>query len=181
MVSFSVSNEIVFCKEWVITHSFLLFEGEGLKMSRIVDKVSEIIEPIIEDLGYELVETEFIKEGSDWFLRVYIDSENGVKIDDCADISKAISGKLDENDVIIQAYNLEVSSPGIERVLKKDKDFQRFKGSKVSVKLFTNFQDKKQFTGNLGEVDEESLKIISEEEISIPRDLISRVNLLWED
>jgi len=150
-------------------------------MSKIVDIVSEIIEPIIENLGYELVETEFIKEGSDWFLRVYIDQENGVNIDDCANISRLVGEKLDETDCITQEYHLEVSSPGIERVLKKDKDFQRFKGSKVIVKLFTNYQDKKQYTGKLGEIDEKNLQIISEEEVNIPRELISRVNLLWED
>ncbi len=150
-------------------------------MSKIVDIVSEIIEPIIENLGYELVETEFIKEGSDWFLRVYIDQENGVNIDDCANISRVVGEKLDEVDCIAQEYHLEVSSPGIERVLKKDKDFERFKGSNVIVKLFTNYQGKKQYSGKLGEVDEKNLQIISEEEFNIPRELISRVNLLWED
>lgn len=150
-------------------------------MAKIVDTISEIIEPIIESLGYDLVEVEFIKEGSEWFLRVYIDKDNGVNIDDCADVSRLVSAKLDQADCIDQEYNLEVSSPGIERVIKKDKDFVKFKGSKVLVKLFTNYQDKKQFSGKLGNVDEQSVQIISEEEVNIPRELISRVNLLWED
>jgi len=150
-------------------------------MSKIVDTVSEIIEPIINELGFELVDVEFLKEGSDWFLRVYIDHEEGINIDNCADASRVISKKLDEVDPITQEYYLEVSSPGIERVLKKDKDFAKFKGSKVAVKLFTKFQDKKQFSGELGAVDDQSLTIISDEEIKIPRELISRVNLLWEE
>lgn len=150
-------------------------------MSKIVDTVEEIIEPIIEELGFELVDVEFLKEGSDWFLRVYIDQENGISIDNCADISGAISGKLDEIDPITQEYYLEVSSPGIERVLKKDKDFIKFKGSKVQIKLFTKYMEKKQFSGILGPVDEKILTILSDEEIKIPRELISRVNLLWEE
>ncbi len=150
-------------------------------MSKIVYTVSEIIEPIINELGFELVDVEFLKEGSDWFLRVYIDHEEGINIDNCADVSRVVSKKLDEVDPVPQEYYLEVSSPGIERVLKKDKDFKKFKGSKVTVKLFTKFQDKKQFSGELGEVDEENLTIVSDEEIKIPRELISRVNLLWEE
>src|SRR6056297_1211417 len=118
-------------------------------MSKIVDTVSEIIEPIVEDLGYELVDVEFVKEGSDWFLRVYIDQETGINIDDCTNVSKLISSKLDEVDPITQEYFLEVSSPGIERVLKKDKDLTRFKGSNISIKLFTKYEDKKQFIGKL--------------------------------
>jgi len=150
-------------------------------MSKIVDTVEEIIEPIIENLGYELVDVEFIKEGSNWFLRVYIDQENGINIDDCTDVSKVISVKLDEADPITQEYYLEVSSPGIERVVKKDKDFERFKGNKISVRLCTKFQDKKQFVGKLENFDEESLTIVSEEEVKIPRELISRINLVWEE
>lgn len=160
---------------------FPIIEEEGIFMAKIADTVSEIIEPVIESLGYELVDVEFIKEGSDWFLRVYIDKENGVNVDDCADVSREIGTKLDEIDPITQEYYLEVSSPGIERVLKKENDFRRFKGSNVMVKLFTKFQEKKQYSGKLGEVDEESLIIISDEEIKIPRELISRVNILWEE
>ena len=84
-------------------------------MSKIVDTVSEIIEPIINELGFELVDVEFLKEGSDWFLRVYIDHEEGINIDNCADVSRAIGKKLDEVDPVTQEYYLEVSSPGLER------------------------------------------------------------------
>ena len=150
-------------------------------MSRIVDVVTEIIEPIIEENSYELVDVEFVKEGPDWFLRVYIDKEDGVNVDDCANLSRIIGGRLDEEDPIAQEYYLEVSSPGIERVLKKDKDFVRFKGSKVRVKLFTKFLEKKQFEGELVGVDEKDLTIIADGEIKIPRELISRVNIIWEE
>ena len=113
-------------------------------MSKVVEKVVSAIGPVVEREGYELVDTEFVKEGPDWFLRVYIDQESGIQVDDCAKISHLLSEFLDkEEDLIPQAYYLEVSSPGIERVLKKDKDFVRFQGSKIQVKLFTKFNDRK--------------------------------------
>ncbi len=151
-------------------------------MSKTADLVTAIIEPIIEENGYDLVDVEFIKEGSDWFLRVYIDHEKGILIDDCVKASQLISAKLDEEDPIVQEYNLEVSSPGIERVIKKDKDFMRFIGSKIKIKLFTKYLDKKQHVGEIAGINEQSLTIHSDgETIEIPRELLSKVTLYWEN
>ena len=89
-------------------------------------KVLPILEPIIAEKGLELVDLEFVKEGVNWYLRVYIDKDSGVNIDDCEAVSRALEVKLDEKDPIEQAYILEVSSPGIDRPLKKDADFVKY-------------------------------------------------------
>ena len=92
-----------------------------------------------------LVDVEFLKEGANWYLRVYIDKPGGIAIDDCQAVSEQLSDKLDEVDPIKQSYILEVSSPGLERPLKKDSDFERFKGEQVEVKLFQPIERKKDF------------------------------------
>ena len=151
-------------------------------MSKTADQITEIIESVIEEQGYELVDVEFLKEGSDWFLRVYIDHEKGIMIDDCAKISQIISVLIDEQDPIAQEYMLEVSSPGIERVLKKDKDFVRFKGNKVKIKLFAKFLERKQYVGEILDSDQQTLQIKTDDEVvNIPRELISKANLCWDD
>lgn len=151
-------------------------------MANVTDSLTELLEPQVDNLGFELVDLEFVKEGSDWVLRLYIDHENGIFIDDCVAVSQAVSQILDEQDPIEREYLLEVSSPGIERVLKKDKDFQRFKGSKVLVRLFSKFEERKKITGLLGDFDQETLTVITEEkEMKIPRELISRINTVWEE
>lgn len=115
---------------------------------RVADIVSEMAQPIVDALSFELVDVEFIKEGANWYLRVYIDKAGGVGIDDCQRVSQELSDKLDETDPIKQSYILEVSSPG-ERPLKKDRDFERFKGESVEVKLFQPLNGKKIFDGEL--------------------------------
>ncbi len=92
---------------------------------------------------------EFVKEGANWYLRVYIDKEGGVTIDDCEAVSRALEAKLDEADPIEQAYILEVSSPGIDRPLKKDEDFVKYQGEMIDVKLYKAQEGRKQFQGKL--------------------------------
>lgn len=116
---------------------------------RIEDIVTEIVMPIVETLSFELVDVEFLKEGVNWYLRVYIDKHGGITIDDCQSVSEKLSDKLDEVDPIKQSYILEVSSPGLERPLKKDRDYERFKGEEVEVKLFQPVNGKKIFEGEL--------------------------------
>ena len=103
-------------------------------------KVTEIVEemaaPILEELNLELVEVEYVKEGRNWFLRVYIDKENGVDIEECGIVSEKLSEKLDEKDPISNNYFLEVSSPGAERPLKKDSDFIKAVGKNVHIKTY---------------------------------------------
>ena len=108
------------------------------------------------------------------------DDENGIDLDDCELISRALSDILEEKDPIAQAYRLEVSSPGIERPLKRTKDFQRFAGEKVQVRTFSEVEGKKQFIGILGETTEEAVLLDVEGTIiSIPRKKISKANLVW--
>ena len=116
---------------------------------RIEDIVTELVMPIIETLSFELVDVEFLKEGANWYLRVYIDKPGGITIDDCQAVSEKLSDLLDEADPIKQSYILEVSSPGLERPLKKDSDFVKFRGEDVEVKLFQPLNGKKIYEGEL--------------------------------
>ena len=99
-------------------------------------KVLEIAEPIILEKGLELADLEFVKEGPNWYLRIYIDKQGGVTIEDCETISRILEKKLDEKDPIEQAYILEVSSPGIDRPLKKPEHFQKYIGEIIDIKLY---------------------------------------------
>ena len=122
-------------------------------------RTEKLVLPIIEQLSLELVDVEYVKEGSDYFLRAYIDKPGGVTIDDCEAVSRRLSDKLDEEDFIPDAYILEVSSPGLGRQLKKEKDFVRSIGKEVDVKLYKTIEKRKDFTGFLKENDAESILI----------------------
>lgn len=119
------------------------------KASNTEQKVLPYLEPIAAEHAVELVDLEFVKEGANWYLRAYIDKEGGVTIDDCEAVSRALEAKLDEADPIEQAYILEVSSPGIDRPLKKDADFVKYQGEMVDVKLYKAQEGRKQFQGKL--------------------------------
>ena len=112
-------------------------------------KTEELIMPIIEANNFELVDVEYVKEGSNWYLRAYIDKEGGINVDDCELVSRALSDLLDEHDFISEAYILEVSSPGLLRPLKKDKDFERNLSELVEVKLYKAIDKQKEFEGIL--------------------------------
>ena len=119
------------------------------KGSNTETRVLPLVLPIVEEMGLELVDLEFVKEGANWYLRIYIDKENGVDINDCEAVSKAVEGKLDAEDPIEQAYVLEVSSPGLDRPLKKEEDFARFAGEIIDVKLYQAMNGKKTLEGKL--------------------------------
>ena len=124
----------------------------GVVMSKdfsTVAAVRAIAEPIAESLGLEIWDIRFLKEGSGWFLRIFIDKEGGVGIDDCVEMSHALNGPLDEADPIEQAYCLEVSSPGIERELTRDEHFQKFLGAKIKLKTIRPVDGKREFSGVL--------------------------------
>lgn len=119
-------------------------------MSNITEEVAKIAIPIVEELELELVDVEFVKEGRDWFLRVYIDTPNGnIDIDQCSQVSEKLSEELDRTDPIPQNYFLEVSSPGAERPLKKEEDFQKAIGQFVFIKTYEPINDMKEFEGYL--------------------------------
>lgn len=133
------------------------------KTLNIAEKVEQIIKPTVEEQGYFLWDVEFVKEGAGWYLRVTIDSEDGIEIDDCEKVSRAISPVLDEADPIEQSYTLEVSSPGIERVLKKPEHFAAFAGEVIDVKLFSADEDgKKEYRGVLKSSDEKAFTLETE-------------------
>ena len=115
----------------------------------IVVKIGSLIGPVIAGLGFELYDLVFVREGSNWYLRVFIDKPGGVTIDDCEAASRAVEKKLDETDPIEQSYVLEVSSPGIDRPLKKDADYERFKDALVEIKLYKPAGGRKEYTGRL--------------------------------
>lgn len=127
--------------------------------SKIEETVWQIAEPIANENGLEIYDVEFKKEGADYFLRVFIDREEGVSIDDCEAVSRPLSDALDEADPISEGYYLEVSSPGIERQLKRQKDFDRFCGENISVKLFRAVNGTKQLTAKLVSRNDEKLTV----------------------
>lgn len=114
----------------------------------VESKIEALLAPILMD-AFELADVEFVKEGPNWYLRVYIDKEGGISIDDCEMISKELEKKLDETDPIEQAYILEVSSPGLDRPLKKDSDFVKYEGELIDIKLYRPKNGKKEFQGQL--------------------------------
>ncbi|HJV32059.1 MAG TPA: ribosome maturation factor RimP [Bacillales bacterium] len=128
-------------------------------MSKVTEVVEGLVAPILTELGLELVEIEYVKEGKNWFLRVYIDKELGVDIEDCGNVSEKLSEKLDEVDPIPQNYFLEVSSPGAERPLKKEKDFNKAIGKNVYVKTYEPIDGEKAFEGTLLDFDGNSVTI----------------------
>ena len=117
-------------------------------------RIEELIQPTVTEMGYELVDVEFVKEGPNWYLRIFIDKEGGVTIDDCEAVSKTLEKIFDEKDPIEQAYFLEISSPGIYRPLKKKEDFIKYNGEMVDVKLYKPYEGSKEYTGKLVGYDE---------------------------
>ncbi|MHC9000904.1 ribosome maturation factor RimP [Enterococcus bulliens] len=130
-------------------------------MSSVVETVTEVVLPILEEKQFELVEVEFVKEGKSWFLRIFIDKEGGIDIEECAYVSEQVSEKLDvmDPDPIPQAYFLEISSPGAERPLKKEKDFEKAVGSFIHISLYQAIDGQKQYEGILNEVTAETLTL----------------------
>lgn len=122
-------------------------------------KTEEILNPIVEEYGFELVDVEYVKEGSTWYLRAYIDKPGGICIDDCEAVSRRLSDILDEKDYIDDTYILEVSSPGLGRPLRKEKDFRRSLGEEVEVRTYRMIEKQKEFTGILKEYDEKTVTI----------------------
>lgn len=139
----------------------------------------ELLEPITVKYGVSIYDVEYVKEGSDWYLRAYIDKDGGVTIEDCELVSRALSDALDEKDFIKDAYILEVSSPGLGRQLKKDRHFEKSLGEEVEVKLFEALEGQKEFAGCLTSYDKEHVVILTqdEKEIQFERAKIATVRL----
>ena len=126
-------------------------------------RVEKHLLPLKEEHGFELVDVEYVKEAGTWYLRAYIDKEGGIAVDDCEVISRALSDWLDKEDFIDDSYILEVSSPGLGRPLKKEKDFVRSMGKDVDVRLYRQLNKQKEFTGALSAYDENTVTLTMED------------------
>ena len=129
------------------------------KREMIEQKAEELITPLIEEHHFELVDVEYVKEGANWYLRAYIDKEGGFTVDDCEMVSRRLSDWLDKEDFIDDSYILEVSSPGLGRPLKKEKDFKRSLGEAVDIKLYRAIERQKDFSGILTAYDADTVTI----------------------
>lgn len=146
------------------------------------EKTEALLAPMMEQNQFELVDVEFVKEAGTWYLRAYIDKPGGITIDDCERISRALSDQLDEKNFIEESYILEVSSPGLGRPLRKEKDFVRSQGESVEVKLFRALNKQKEFTGILKEWDKETVTLEFEDGavLTIPRADIALIRLAFD-
>lgn len=150
-----------------------------MKKSEIVDRVEKMVTAITDEKGYEMVDVEYIKEAGQFYLRVVVDKEGGISLNECEEVSRELSPKLDENDFIKENYYLEVSSPGIDRALKRDKEFVKYKGRDVEIKLYKAIDGVKQFEGELVGLDEENniVVIINNEEMKFNRKDVAIIRL----
>ena len=134
------------------------------KGGNTVKIVWDIVEPFAEELGLKIWDVRFLKEGSSWYLRIFIDKDGGVSIDDCVDLTHAINKPLDEADPIEQAYFLEVSSPGVERDLVRDEHFTAYIGEKIKVKMIRPVEGKREFSGILADYSDGNITIKLDDE-----------------
>lgn len=137
-------------------------EKEGGSMSRkesYEQRTEELLLPIIEEFHFELVDVEYVKEGGNWYLRAYIDKEGGITVDDCEVVSRRMSDLLDEQDFIEESYIFEVSSPGLGRPLKKEKDYARSLGKEIEIRTYRAIEKEKEFYGILKSYDETMVTI----------------------
>ena len=152
-------------------------------MAKIEEKVESLVKDKIEKIGYELYDVLYVKEGSNKILRIVIDNENGISLDDCEKVNNEIKEIIDEANPIEEQYFLEISSPGIERLLRKDWQLKKFKGAEVNIKLFKKDENgKKEYVGTLGDVTENTLDVETEgENITIDRKIISQVKTVYTE
>ena len=152
-------------------------------MANIENRVQDLVENTITELGYELYDVQYVKEGKDYYLRIYIDSKKGIDLEDCEKVSNEVSTILDKNDFIKEQYFLEISSPGIERILRKDKHLKDKIGEEVEVSLFKPINKQKSIVGVLKDFDADTIEIEVENNIlKIDRKNISLIKIKynWE-
>lgn len=150
-------------------------------MANIEEKVEKLLQPIIEKEGYELYDVEYAKEGKNYFLRIFIDNEKGIDLNDCEKVNDAITDILDEENYIKEQYFLEVSSPGIERILRKDRHLEQNIGEEINIKLFKKDENgQKEYYGTLKEFDEQYVVIqYEEQETKIERKNIAQIKTVY--
>ena len=149
-------------------------------MASIVERVTPLCHKVASELGYFIWDVDYVKEGTEWFLRIEIDKDGGIGIEDCEAYSRAIDPLLDEEDYIEGAYRLEVSSPGIERVIKTDFHLEKCIGEVVEVKLFAPIEGCKLARGTLFSFDSENVILKDESEVILPRKNIAKMHIYFE-
>lgn len=175
-LSFMISLIKVFEKKRYI-QDVVMKEAMAMKREAVEEFVSSVVEGIIAGTEMELVDVDYVRE-RDWYLRVYLDKPGGVDLDDCQMVSEKLSAVLDEKDPITENYLLEVSSPGLDRVLKKDKDLIRYNGRDVDIQLFKPINGSKQFTGSLEGFTDTTIDFtINGESMTFERTAIAQIRL----
>ena len=144
----------------------------------IVETIETLVTPIVQENRLELVDVEYKKEGKNWFLRIFIDKEGGVTVDDCTQVSRRIEDLIEVEEIVPSSYTLEVSSPGLDRPLKKEKDFLRFQGKRAHVTTFTPICQQKNFKGSIRDFREDVLFLETEHQlVEIPKRQIAKARL----
>jgi len=149
-----------------------------LKFDKLLQEVRQVVEPILESQGFELVDLEYQRESQGWVLRIYLDRQGGVSLDDCAGISHEVGAVLEVKDLIPSAYILEVSSPGLTRPLKKPEDFNRFRNQMVKIKLYEPLDGRRNFKGTLLGLEGDRVRVEAEQQVyELPLQRIAKANL----
>ena len=149
-----------------------------MKADRLLAEIQEVVQPILVSQGFELVDLEYQREGKGWVLRLYIDREGGIHLDDCADVSRDLGAVLDVHDIIPHSYRLEVSSPGLTRPLKKLEDFEKYQNRRVKVRTFEPIAGQRNFVGILRGMEGDKVRLEFEGQIlEIPFGAIAKANL----
>ena len=151
-----------------------------MKVNALVEQIAEIVKPIAEELSYDIYHIEYVKENGEYYLRIYIEKDGGVSLNDCEALSRRVSDVLDEKDPITDAYFLEVSSPGLNRTLFTNEHYTRFIGSEVLVRLSKAIEGTKTIKGILKENNEDSIVVEGTSTIEISKEKIKSVNLEGE-
>jgi ribosome maturation factor RimP len=150
-------------------------------ISGITEQIGDLVEPVLYESGYELVDVEYLSERGKWVLRLYVDKEGGITVDDCASVSREIGTLIDMKDLIQHKYVLEVSSPGLNRPLKKETDFFRVMGKKIKVRMAVPVNGRRNFSGYLKDIREEQLYMVVEGGlITLSMAEIDKANLVYE-
>ena len=147
-------------------------------MSKLTDKIAEIARPVVEEEGCSLWDVEYVREAGTWYLRVFIDRDGGVSIDDCERVSRRLDPILDEEDPIPDSYVFEVGSAGADRELKRPRDFEQFMGSEVEVKLYRPVDGSKHYTGTLSGYEDGAVSLtVGEKTLRFPKEQVAQVRL----
>lgn len=147
-------------------------------MSKLTDKIAEIARPVVEEEGCSLWDVEYVREAGTWYLRVFIDRDGGVSIDDCERVSRRLDPILDEEDPIPDSYVFEVGSAGADRELKRPRDFEQFMGSEVEVKLYRPVDGSKHYTGTLAGYEDGAVSLSTgEKTLRFPKEQVAQVRL----